>query len=92
MRRWNQILVVVGSSPSVWKGIRVTMLFYLLTCIMQCCYIQFKIAHNFFICAWIFTKFGGIYSGTGRKNATNFEFHQTLKISVKSAIIASQGH
>ena len=25
---------------SVWKGIRVTMLFDLLTCIMQCCYIQ----------------------------------------------------
>ena len=24
----------------VWKGIRVTMLFDLLTCIMQCCYIQ----------------------------------------------------
>ena len=25
---------------SLWKGIRVTMLFDLLTCIMQCCYIQ----------------------------------------------------
>ena len=25
---------------NVWKGIRVTMLFDLLTCIMQCCYIQ----------------------------------------------------
>ena len=24
----------------IWKGIRVTMLFDLLTCIMQCCYIQ----------------------------------------------------
>ena len=50
-----------------------------------------RVAHNFFICAWIFTKFGGIYSGTG-KVCHNFEFYQTLKIVVKSAIIASQCH
>ena len=31
---------VCNTSYFIWKGIRVTMLFDLLTCIMQCCYIQ----------------------------------------------------
>ena len=33
-----------------------------------------RVAHNFFICAWIFTKFGGIYSGTGRSMPQTLNF------------------
>ena len=36
--------------------------------------LRILISHNFFICAWIFTKFGGIYSGTGRNMPQTLNF------------------
>ena len=42
---WNQGRPIYFIRLKLWKGIRVTMLFDLLTCFMQCCFIQCMIFH-----------------------------------------------
>ena len=41
--------------------------------------LRILMAHFFFICAWIFTRFGGIYSGMSRGMPKTFNFTKLSK-------------